>query len=1654
MAKNEENTSKSRVVYNFGENQLDLEEYIYNLGINVKGYLDHQDWSEGQKDEFRKSFDNYINALKEQLSNNTNRLSADNFGQIKDNNSKLSSQDDDGIDDDNSEYYYNKGGERITTSDYNKLNNKEKEKWKTFSANRHVASYFDRIGRDLVEYYNNKKKNAESENPSINKFDLNKNGFISYYSNIMFPHGSPELSVILNLDKFDSNIGKRPRTGRITHLKDYLTKYINYIQGLDYDFSESPYTSKENYINILNNLYKGLEDNSWDDSDVLLANQAGISPKFYNAFFTEEENPDLTEQQKTEQQEQSESEIRRKAWEAEAKTWQDKHREYVRSRGTNYITDLNPHSIYVGEDYLVDGKFNLTNWINSFAEGNDEYSNIINDQQRIASNTNIIDYIKKVLQNPYYNPEINRALQLLIGMGYAKKLENGTYYIERDSDASTGSALIYDPTSYKLYETYIGSVKPVWDNIKNKFIRDNYSDDWYAQYNKQGGLIQKFQFGGSYQGLQQQVSNQLQKELEDRAKKSDNTIEQQKINERRVGSIGNEASPSALSPDSGIGIADAVELGTIGADILSMLTGVIPGLGTIPSAILGLGSTLGTLGVDLSRDGVQFGDFTNFATNLGMDLLGVIPWAGQGSKWAKITKNVAKWVPRLLAAYSTNEALENRENIMGSLNKLMDTPKEMTVGDWRNVAQGIGAVTGVVGAVGRKVKKEVKYNDSKVKDTVAIDVIDNNGNKKTIAFEGDDAKAIIQAKNSGNIDAIKDVTVKKYEDLKGWDLATSQGLKFQWIRKDGSWRSPFGSKEIPPEVYGVYNGRNRQYTKTKWYQNSSRPSKTYDENFDITTSKVDEAVQKRRNDIVETMKQASKKEETIKSRAEKYLQEQNKKITEYETKLGGRKSSDIETKVIDIETQRADANFQKRIEEYNKNIKARDKIQKKLNEDDRSSNPMEDSDRQKLENQLSKLNDKINKDKIYIDDANLQNLKNTVTQLKDIENSLKDHVRRRDKITNFMQRWNTDPNNPTFISKEYNDFINTHKTNDGKISWDNPYGRENTEMTIREFNEILKNSGVKFKMGGTLNMKKVRSFKNSGTITNTSSNGVDWYKDMFKHRSMQDWLDTYNVDNYEDFNNLQKSWAINKQATGYSINNPRASYNQGVFDRQGKWNETGTNAAIEDAFKAGKIRRPINAISGDNASKGYQDGYFGIQEFLRHGGTEDSWKGYENELKKFQEEVQKKGLTYTLDNNTKMYLFAPISDTSNNVQKNNNVQELVTSEDIPQEDNTNATITELVIELLKDKEDDNKNNKLNSIDFNSILRNPTLTYGLNRLFLGNAVNDKLTNMAIESEIPMLQDPFERHRTQISDLNAEIRGQQSAAQLQNLSSRPLTSDANQQVATQLEATLKGQDFINQGKKASDEIRRISAEQAWQQEKENAKNRHDIAMQNRLANIQTQSNKAKHKMAKISKDYTNFDTFSKQLEYEAKEKLEKNKKYEEAFVTKDIQDYVTNNLENLDKTLDKEAIRIYQQVKSGVISPSELQKDSTKWDLFVKASRSAQQLESDLVREWKGIPKSRWATARIMSEEQQNKLKTKIQEILKENSNLPEKSESREGSEVPGSKNGSKIEVANIRAKTERAKRFQNQIEKAIDRNEKILNRLSKSLYGYVKASIVK
>lgn len=138
---------------------------------------------------------------------------------------------------------------------------------------------------------------------------------------------------------------------------------------------------------------------------------------------------------------------------------------------------------------------------------------------------------------------------------------------------------------------------------------------------------------------------------------------------------------------------DYARLVSAGADVGSMIASFVPGYGTAASAALGVGSTIGNFTADLADESVGVGSaFLNAGAGLGMDLVGLIPGLGAAGKGSKIVKNLLKVAPKLITIWSASTSFAPA---MQAFNKLKDKgAKEMTVDDWKALANGLTAAAG------------------------------------------------------------------------------------------------------------------------------------------------------------------------------------------------------------------------------------------------------------------------------------------------------------------------------------------------------------------------------------------------------------------------------------------------------------------------------------------------------------------------------------------------------------------------------------------------------------------------------------------------------------------------------------------------------------------------------------------------------------------------------------------------------------------------------------------------------------------------------------------------------------------------------------------------------------------------------------------------
>lgn len=1528
-----EKSEKKKPTYKYGEHELDLNTYIHNLGTNLNTYLDKvkKDWTEDQRSEFTTAFDRYLNGLKEQLNTGVERFSTNNYGRITDLQGVLSNTDNDDIDPVGSEYYYNKKGERITTDDYNKLSARKQKDYQTFSANREVANYFKIIGEKI--------KNAKAkETPDTTKyFDLDSNGFVQFHANKYNPNGGVwDGSAIMDLDPYDENTKKRGIENRMKLLKDTGYEYLDQLDS-NIDFSKSRWKTRDEYIKFARGLFDRLQDGV-SAQDYLDFGQIGISRNFLEPYVTTEKEV-LTPQQEA----AADAEAQSEADTAKRKEQEEAYKAMMRERLNIYRTNVGQWD--ENDTYALGG---LTYW--NPTTGFDQTGFDASFNKTVAPEyydaqgkfTGIDKYINDYLTgDKLFTPEGKRALSAIIGSGKYETIETGPYkgkfYIPQTSDRTTNMGLVYDPITGGLQRVFIGDLPSQAERIKREWMEAQgitNREDRYKLF-KEGGTIDLMQLGGGF-SMDAWMDENRDKALKERAKKAGRTEEQQRAGERKT----NEDALDPSNPNAGWKATDTARVAASIADIISMVSAFVPGAGTIVSGATGIGSSLTTFGADWAEDGLDWGDFKNLGANLGLDVLGLIPGGGAASKGVKIAKTLGKYASRAMAAVAGMQGLANSNNIIASINKMTTDPTNLTVDDWRNISQGFGLLTGGVAAGTRKVKKTIAEADMKVKTNgaIAVEMVDKQGNKKMVAFDGNDAQAIRKAQQSGNLDELRKATVGKYEQFRDWDLSTTGNVGWRSVKGDNGWQLPFGAKEGKARIFDMYGDKNGNlYTKGGNWQADVKTGKPIDSTTELTTATVEKDLAANRKAIMDELMAISERKKKHVTNLEERVKKSGEDIT--------KKKEDL--KVAD---------------------EAGDIAQHR--------------------------------------------------QLTSDIQTISDRKTRMSKLLQEIKAGNI---------KSYDQWKSKYLQGTGKdavvVFTNNPHGRSDYQIA---FDQILKDlnlqpSYLKYERGGRFN--NVRRFLGGGDaqMKNVANPG-DWFTHMFSSPEMKAWFNSFDKDKkdtWEIFNTLQDSWALNKQNTGYNGQYAIKDKTGGVGRRQAEWNSvTGTNPIFE---RIEGLKR--NGGSSDNPEGGYVDNVFGAQEYFRHGGTSVSWEGKDNELTAAKEYFKNKGFDYYLADNG-MYKLKPLENTSK-------TEETPVSQPTTPVDTSKAVYTDPTVgnDKEKGKEDSNKQGTALGDIIGGLFNNPTLTFGVPRAMYSDRINRKMTDMMKED--PFLKNPFEVHRTVHSDLDAEMQGQRAEAQLTSMASRPLTSDGSLQTAAQLEAKNKGQQYVIQGKEKSNDVYRQTEELAWQQEKENALNRHTTAMTDSLAMHETAANNRKHEAAYLASKHKIWDTLGKQFEYEKRTELEENKAAQDTLIHSDIHNSVMTRAitEGEQLGLSPEQIEALKLLNSGKTFSS-LSTDQQQ--AVLSANNIIQKLETSEWAKYKGL--KRYDAAR---------------QFIKQESNPLDELEVTDPATGKKLKDGGKIAVAGIRAKTADAERFQKLILESIKRHEKALDRLSKSMTSYVK-----
>lgn len=583
--------------------------------------------------------------------------------------------------------------------------------------------------------------------------------------------------------------------------------------------------------------------------------------------------------------------------------------------------------------------------------------------------------------------------------------------------------------------------------------------------------------------------------------------------------------------------------------------------------------------------------------------------------------------------------------------------------------------------------------------------------------------------------------------------------------------------------------------------------------------------------------------------------------------------------------------------------------------------------------------------------------------------------------------------------------------------------QSNTGDEVKTWRDIFTKNHFYFKEGGSVQKLANGNNINGNPAKQNSvgyANDYNWNTDVFSKNldhilgslkqykdGYANWLNTMQDLHYNDYTNASKQDYLNTNAyNNATVGQYQDKYKAGYED---EWNVSpegndpdglGYNTlgikSAQDSGKFGIVSGKAN--SGDWLGNGNMyktdNSFGGITDARRLLGREGDFN--DEQLKQYQQKFKEQGYDFYLDPNTKYYKLKPYTDPSK------------------------TTVA-----------DQNKPKQPNNFSLKDVINKMDVTdkWGIPRAMYADITNRKVTDMLKKQ--PILYDPQEDHRYVQSDLDAEMNGQQAAAQLARTASHPITSDGNLQSMLQLEATSKGNDAIIAGRQQSNQRLREMQEQAWQQEVANHTSRYNTAMKNRESLYNTANENKALEAAYLNQKFTVWDALAQEKEFKDKSDYEQMRARADQFAQGDINNAIKYGLSNYaDKYgLTPEDVSLWDKVYTdGTVKLSDIQKDPIKLRQWNKVLSATRQIQQDLLGEYYGIPKSKYWTIRQSTPFYEYSTKAKKGAKL----NLHK---------VREAAKGEKLAAAQLKAQTADADRFYKTTKDHIDRMYNAINRLT-------------
>lgn len=1649
----------TRVYYNYGDQKIDLKHYIHNLDSNLERFLSTRtNWSSEQKDAFKSKYAQLKQGLEDQLATGNNRFSTDFNGITTDSVGEIANGQDllylDGSDDYDGAFdvskelgkYIDKIGGTIVLQGYTK-------------------DYYDKLFQAKLKEEQRKKNLAErakaaqasSENHetagTTGKYDPSSQSFVSFLKGLGEIYDKDTDS--FKWDTIYSIDNSEDTTQRAKNLAELISTYKRQVENATVDFSDSSYGSQENYLKALKDAYDAIADGYNPDTDNKALNNIGLDDSFLSNWFSTYSGDErktraaLNEKSKEikERLELADTDLTNSINQTNAIAVPQLQYNYYDNLGKQYAESIIQLSKNLGVKPPSAKDTKATDeWFNTLASTLIESLKKKNTTRasQIAENLVAFDSVLEKHRDSQYRL-------------FLKDNNNPHLYYLDYRNTTSGVAVVYDSATKRIYLKKLADLEdtPLYQNILQDALE-------HASSYKLGG---KFIGGGE---LAKDITEQTQ--ALKRPGESDESFEHRSA---RIGwkSIG---SPLSNESEEVLTSGDIARIGALAANIGSVFTDPITG------AAIGVGADLADLYADINDKSVSGWDAAlNLGANLGLDFVALIP----GGEYFKIAKSIGKLgntIAKGLAAYGILDTVANGKEIAQSLKNVVsgDYSREDVMNSGRAIMLLATAIKGGTNAYRKN--KIVKAGKNSLK--VGIELKDQKGNSHFLEFSGDDAAEI--RKNQSNPAKLKETIIKirnKYnsqfpaelQEGKNFTFGTKQKvipLRISFKNQEGKWfkgnelnekgefkrefspirertapnvfetitlrdagyekkadkkgwlNEKFGWVNDPNEGKGIISIDGKKGSTTTDASNSQKPTDTPEAKASLDDAteaairaKGEEAYNAR---IKELEAQSEAKRQKGQEARREYRAIKSDKNTQQETlKSLQKQSDDISNTAQEIEQNVAKVN------ELTNTIRKKQEQQKKKASSNRGKTI------KKLQEQKKQLEEEIKKAKqaqMGTSEKAKLNLANKIKEqqknVEDIQEALKLKRAERARIA-------TESGGKAELKELINNGIEIEIKNTDGSSLTAKYRPPMEGKSTDEFlEEVAKKFRIIRKAGGTIRLMK------SGGISGVGHKGSSWEATVGKST----WNEIIkkleeNPEYYKTINEFQTNHArLRKEAreggwTGSNSNAYQGKNNSvGTYQsdyQAGGWNNIAIKPYYNSRYDFSVGRGPNNRTSKDSPTSGWNSDnlYAGITDDRRLLGRYNQGLGDPDDyaggiLNTKNEQLRKYNLQIYLDEDG-YYKIKKIGEANpDNGQ--------FTTAPVRSLDDREYSYSGESEESQFGGEDPTKQSKSKIVE-NLKNRIPNILDAARVAWL-NRKNVKAGEIA-KQLYPIYEDPFDIYKAVHGDYRKIAQGEQAAASLNSGAATKLTSNGDKQMAYMLEAAQKGEEAIRAGMDADDKMYRYTQEVAWERAKENAKNAHDVAQNNRAEGARVDLAKKAVDATVFAKNTNNIDTWWKTAIKNMQDEQYAKELKQEQMALADIKTLAMNNPQALGIDLTHEEQLVLAGIANGSITLSSLP-DRYK-NAYKSATSKVNWAITNATRRYYGLPESPYKDA--------------IMEGL--NNNYASISAPQDDTTVTFKKGG-QITVARIKEKIKNADRLQRAIFKQIDSLDKQIDRLSKAAFS--------